>query len=96
MTPPVGCVVCARPGGRLGLIATRRLQRRVSGLVGTEQACNWPMTVGERELQMVAPPVRAPWDDCRFEAAPALGEHSASLRAEFALQDTGEPARSVA
>jgi crotonobetainyl-CoA:carnitine CoA-transferase CaiB-like acyl-CoA transferase len=44
----------------------------------------WPMPVGEREFQMIAPPVRTPWDAQRFEAAPTLGQHSAAVRAEFA------------
>lgn len=43
----------------------------------------WPMQVGERELQMIAPPVRTPWDRDRFEAAPEIGQQSASIRAEF-------------
>ncbi|HSI58830.1 MAG TPA: CaiB/BaiF CoA-transferase family protein [Ideonella sp.] len=44
----------------------------------------WPMAVGDREIAMVAPPVRAPWDSGRFEPAPSLGQHSQALRAEFA------------
>jgi crotonobetainyl-CoA:carnitine CoA-transferase CaiB-like acyl-CoA transferase len=32
---------------------------------------------------MIAPPVRAPWDEQRFEKAPLLGEHSDRLREEF-------------
>ena len=44
----------------------------------------WPMQVGESEIDMVAPPVRTPWDRERFDPAPGLGEHSAGLRAEFA------------
>ncbi|NIE63191.1 CaiB/BaiF CoA-transferase family protein [Burkholderia sp. Ax-1719] len=52
----------------------------------------WPMTVNGRELQMVAPAVRAPWDEQHFSDAPALGEHSASLRAEFSAIQIGEPA----
>jgi crotonobetainyl-CoA:carnitine CoA-transferase CaiB-like acyl-CoA transferase len=44
----------------------------------------WPMPVGEGEFQMIAPPVRTPWDAQRFEAAPTLGQHSAAVRAEFA------------
>ncbi|CAG9272484.1 CaiB/BaiF CoA transferase family protein [Paraburkholderia unamae] len=44
----------------------------------------WPMATGGEPLQMIAPPVRAPWDAQRFEAAPKLGEHTARIRAEFA------------
>lgn len=44
---------------------------------------SWPMPVRDRELALVAPPVRGPWNDGRFERAPDLGEHSDSLRAEF-------------
>jgi itaconate CoA-transferase len=43
----------------------------------------WPMQVGERELQLIAPAVRAPWDIQRFMPAPELGQHSAALRDEF-------------
>lgn len=70
--------------------------RSVAELAAHPALRTWPMTVGGRELQMVAPPVRAPWDDCRFEPAPRLGEHSANLRAEFALGDVSEQARRMA
>jgi itaconate CoA-transferase len=43
----------------------------------------WPMQVGDRELRMIAPPVRAPWDRLRYPPAPSIGQHSAALRAEF-------------
>lgn len=43
----------------------------------------WPMTVGDKELDMVAPPVRTPWDSGRFAAAPSLNQHGAAVRAEF-------------
>ncbi|MDN5842698.1 MAG: CoA transferase [Alcaligenaceae bacterium] len=43
----------------------------------------WPMRVGDRDLNMIAPPVSAPWDEKRFRAAPALGQHNEQLRAEF-------------
>lgn len=52
----------------------------------------WPMTVGGKALQMIAPAVRAPWDAGQFAPAPALGEHSDSLRAEFSIQHQGVPA----
>lgn len=51
----------------------------------------WPMQIGDRELQLIAPAVRAPWDDHAFESAPAIGQHSAALRNEFAPTTVGEP-----
>ena len=58
--------------------------RSVADLATHPALRTWPMTVGDRELQMIAPPVRAPWDSLSFERAPALGEHTAGLRMEFA------------
>jgi itaconate CoA-transferase len=46
----------------------------------------WPMAADNLELQMVAPPVRAPWDAQRFKPAPKLGEHTARIREEFAAE----------
>ncbi|MDR6420563.1 crotonobetainyl-CoA:carnitine CoA-transferase CaiB-like acyl-CoA transferase [Paraburkholderia phenoliruptrix] len=46
----------------------------------------WPMTVNGEELRLIAPAVRAPWDSEHFESAPQLGEHTESIRAEFAVQ----------
>ncbi|MGE7965539.1 CaiB/BaiF CoA transferase family protein [Pseudomonas sp. NPDC089918] len=43
----------------------------------------WPMAVETGDVEMIAPPVRAPWDEQRFEKAPLLGEHSDRLREEF-------------
>lgn len=48
----------------------------------------WPMTVGGHDVAMIAPPVRAPWDAEQFDPAPALGQHSAALRAEFSSATT--------
>ena len=48
----------------------------------------WPMRVGDRDIELIAPPVRAPWDRQRFAGAPAVGEHSAALRREFAASTT--------
>lgn len=50
----------------------------------------WPMTVDGEELRMIAPAVRAPWDSQRFPAVPRLGEHTASIRAEFTSKELGE------
>ena len=46
----------------------------------------WPMPVGDTFIDMIAPPVRTPWDEHRFNPAPTLGQHSASLREEFTAQ----------
>lgn len=58
--------------------------RSVADLAQHPALRTWPMPVGEQELAMIAPPVRAPWDRGRHAPAPGLGEHSAALRAEFA------------
>lgn len=58
--------------------------RNVADLARHPALRTWPMQVGECELDMIAPPVRTPWDRGRHAAAPRLGEHSAALRAEFA------------
>jgi itaconate CoA-transferase len=43
----------------------------------------WPMNVGDREIAMIAPPVRAPWDTHYFQPAPTVGQHSDPVRSEF-------------
>jgi len=48
----------------------------------------WPMPVGDQVIDAVAPAVLAPWDSGVFEAAPALGQHSASIRNEFKQKAT--------
>ena len=63
--------------------------RSVAEMAAHPALRTWPMKVGERELRMIAPPVRAPWDDCRFEPAPGLGEHTENLRAEFSGAQAG-------
>ena len=50
----------------------------------------WPMRVGGEDLDLVAPPVRTPWDSGRHASAPELGEHSKQLRLEFAGQTSSE------
>jgi len=57
--------------------------RSVADLAKHPALRTWPMLVGEQELTMIAPPVRAPWDLGRYPPAPGLGEHSTALRAEF-------------
>jgi crotonobetainyl-CoA:carnitine CoA-transferase CaiB-like acyl-CoA transferase len=47
----------------------------------------WPMMVEGRELRLIAPPVRAPWDDGQFLPVPSIGQHDAALRAEFRKPD---------
>jgi itaconate CoA-transferase len=45
----------------------------------------WPMPNTDSSLlDMIAPPVRADWDLGRFQPAPLVGEHSDSIRREFA------------
>lgn len=52
----------------------------------------WPMPVGEHQVDMIAPAVQAPWDQGAFARVPAPGEHTASLRAEFAAPGLGAAA----
>jgi itaconate CoA-transferase len=66
--------------------------RSVAEMAAHPALRTWPMMVDGKELKMIAPAVRAPWDTQRFERAPALGEHSESLRAEFAGSEAGSPA----
>src|SRR3546814_7123506 len=54
----------------------------------------WPMRVGDRDLNMIAPPVSAPWDEKRFRPVPALGQHNEQLRAEFGAPTQESTARS--
>jgi crotonobetainyl-CoA:carnitine CoA-transferase CaiB-like acyl-CoA transferase len=51
----------------------------------------WPMQVGDRELELIAPAVRAPWDEQRFMPAPRLDQQGAALRGEFGEMAIGEP-----
>ncbi|WEY39843.1 CaiB/BaiF CoA-transferase family protein [Paraburkholderia sp. SUR17] len=51
----------------------------------------WPMQVGDCELDLIAPAVRAPWDAQRFMPAPRLNQQGAALREEFADVAIGEP-----
>ncbi|AME27002.1 MULTISPECIES: CaiB/BaiF CoA transferase family protein [Burkholderiaceae] len=62
--------------------------RSVRGMSEHPALRTWPMSVDDSEIQMIAPPVRAPWDEQRFARAPAIGEHSEALRAEFAVLKT--------
>ncbi|MBL8527532.1 MAG: CoA transferase [Burkholderiales bacterium] len=47
----------------------------------------WPMEVNKKTLDLVAPPVRAEWDELRFPAAPRVGEHTDAIRREFAAAE---------
>lgn len=58
--------------------------RSVAGLAQHPALRTWPMPVGDRELDLVAPAVQTPWDERRFKPAPGLGQHSRQLRTEFA------------
>ncbi len=72
---------------RLAASKTAYGQVRSVAEMGTHPALRtWPMPVGDKIIDMIAPPVRAPWDERRFNAAPTLGQHSAALRREFAVE----------
>lgn len=43
----------------------------------------WPMKVGDRRLELIAPAVRAPWDEQCFKPVPRLNEQGAAIRREF-------------
>lgn len=43
----------------------------------------WPMPVDDATLELIAPPVRTPWDAGHFAPAPKLNAHGAAIRAEF-------------
>jgi itaconate CoA-transferase len=43
----------------------------------------WPMQVANQTIDLIAPPVRAPWDSGQFDSAPALNQHGQAIRAEF-------------
>lgn len=53
------------------------------------QLRTWPVDTPSGEAMLVAPPVRSDADRGRFNRVPALGEHSAALRREFASDDAG-------
>ncbi|ALP68526.1 CaiB/BaiF CoA transferase family protein [Paraburkholderia caribensis] len=57
--------------------------RLVAEMTGHPALRTWPMAADGMELQMIAPPVRAPWDAQCFKPAPKLGEHTARIREEF-------------
>ncbi|MGA7779587.1 MAG: CaiB/BaiF CoA-transferase family protein [Paraburkholderia sp.] len=63
--------------------------RSVAGMATHPALRTWPMPVDDGELRMIAPPVQASWDTGYFDRAPAIGEDSASLRAEFGASKTG-------
>lgn len=66
--------------------------RSVAGMAAHPALRTWPMPVGEDEVHMIAPPVRASWDAGRFDRAPSIGEHSARLRDEFSKNEMGATA----
>jgi len=76
---------------RLGQSNTAYGQVRSVGDMALHPALRtWPMAVQGQQVRMVAPSVRAPWDQGRFAEAPALGEHTQALRREFAAQQAPE------
>jgi crotonobetainyl-CoA:carnitine CoA-transferase CaiB-like acyl-CoA transferase len=69
--------------------------RDVGQLLAHPALRTWPMPVRGQTLDMVAPASRSPWDSGHYRAAPSLGEHSHTLRQEFAAppaSTTFEPA----
>jgi len=58
--------------------------RSVAAMAQQPALRTWQMQVGNHEVPMIAPPVRAPWDIQRFESVPMLGEYTLALRTEFA------------
>jgi crotonobetainyl-CoA:carnitine CoA-transferase CaiB-like acyl-CoA transferase len=60
-----------------------------AALLAHPQLRTWPVATPSGEAILVAPPVRSEHDGGRFRAVPALGQHSAAVRAEFALQQSG-------
>ncbi|OYT87660.1 MAG: carnitine dehydratase [Burkholderiales bacterium PBB6] len=61
--------------------------RSVAEMAAHPALRTWPMPVGDQMLQMVAPPVRYPWDAGNHPAAPSLGADSAAVRMEFDTPD---------
>jgi crotonobetainyl-CoA:carnitine CoA-transferase CaiB-like acyl-CoA transferase len=55
----------------------------VAQLAEHPQLRRWPMTVAGQPVEYVAPPLQTPFDDGRFRDVPALGQHTAAIRAEF-------------
>lgn len=69
--------------------------RSVADLAKHPALRTWPMPVGEHKLNMIAPPVRAPWDLGHYLPAPSLGEHSTALRAEFSTNALPESCKAT-
>jgi itaconate CoA-transferase len=65
--------------------------RSVADMARHPSLRTWPMQVGDQELQLIAPAVRAPWDAQRFMPAPGLDQQGGALREEFACMAVGEP-----
>jgi itaconate CoA-transferase len=57
--------------------------RSVADMAAHPALRTWPVEVNGRDKRMIAPPVRAEWNEGRFAVAPALGAHSAAVREEF-------------
>jgi itaconate CoA-transferase len=62
-----------------------------AALLAHPQLRTWPVATPSGEAMLVAPPVRSEHDTGRFRAVPALGQHSAAVRAEFGLESAGAP-----
>lgn len=58
----------------------------LAALARHPQLRRWPMPVGDQVAQIMAPPVMGDHDDGAYRPVPALDEHGAAIRAEFAVQ----------
>lgn len=56
----------------------------VHDLIEHPQLRKRPMNVNGHEVELPAPPWRVPWETAAFAPAPALDQHGAEIRAEFA------------
>ncbi|MEM7345560.1 MAG: CaiB/BaiF CoA-transferase family protein, partial [Chloroflexota bacterium] len=56
----------------------------VADLSTHPQLRRWPMPTGDETADLIAPPIITEYDTNEFPPAPALGEHTAKVRAEFA------------
>jgi itaconate CoA-transferase len=60
-----------------------------AALLAHPQLRTWPVATPSGDAILVAPPVRSEHDVGHFRPVPALGQHSAALRAEFSRQQPG-------
>lgn len=67
----------ARAGTAFGQV------RSVRDLIRHPALRTTPMQLGDHTIEMVASPLRGPWETAAFPPAPGLGEHSEPIRREF-------------